>query len=101
MSEHGEEFNLVAIYDYILGIERKLVLIERLQEQMFYTARRNMHESKSKDKQFMLIGENTIMKSIRGIEENLDWIKKEVQFAEAQPDGIGMQEQSTEKEKTQ
>ena len=81
MTEH-KDFNMMSIYEYMIGIGTDLVFIEKLQKLMFNVSRSNIKEDSHKEMLFLKKGQNSIDKSIRNMEKMIDWIKKEIEAEE-------------------
>lgn len=81
--------NEVAVYDYIIGIERKLLLLKGLMKEENYTGRHNIRNSDDpkspgfKDYQYLIEISNTSDKLFDEIDELLGWIKDELAIADS------------------
>lgn len=75
--------NEVAVYDYIIGIERKILLLKGLMKEENYTGRRNIRNSDDpetqgfKDYQYLMEISNTSDKLFDEIDELLHMLRKE------------------------
>jgi len=82
-----DKYNMVAVYDWIIGLERSLVLVEKLQDDLRFTAASNVEElpddlRNRKARAFLMSGNITVEKSIRHMWECLEWIREELGFRE-------------------
>lgn len=81
--------NEVAVYDYIIGIERKLLLLKGLMKEENYTGKHNIRNSDDpkspgfKDYQYLIEISNTSDKLFDEIDELLGWIKDELAIADS------------------
>ena len=82
--------NEVAVYDYIIGIERKLLLLKGLMKEENYTGRHNIRNSDDpnspgfKDYQYLIEISNTSDKLFDEIDELLVLLKDETKAASMQ-----------------
>ena len=81
MREH-DKFNMISIYEYLLGIEEQLIFIKTLEDVMFTSARSALNDDARKTRLFLKVSQHNINKSIRHMEEWIDWIKKEIESEE-------------------
>lgn len=79
------DYNVVAVHDYIVGLERCLILVEKLQKDFDSIARRNFNEDdndarKRREYQFLMIGDNVIDEYIDRMWDYLEWLRSEFGF---------------------
>ena len=82
--------NEVAVYDYIIGIERKLLLLKGLMKEENYTGRRNIKNSDDpktqgfKDYQYLMEISNTSDKLFDELDELLRLLREETHATDEQ-----------------
>lgn len=82
--------NEVAVYDYIIGIERKLLLLKGLMKEENYTGRTNIRNSDDpespgfKDYQYLMEIHNTSDKLFNEIDELLRMLREETHATDGQ-----------------
>lgn len=81
----NKDYNLVAVHDYIIGLERSLILVEKLQQEFDYVARRNFNEDDKSyrekvEYQFLMIGDDVIDNHIKKMWCYIECLRKELGF---------------------